>query len=270
MSPQELVPVIAADRVSVTYGGIVALREVSLSFEAARIVGVIGPNGAGKTTFFDCLSGVTRPTSGRVTLNGVDVTKRSPTWRSRQGVRRTFQRQQTFGHLSVEENLVVALEWRQTARSVVGGALGLPATRRREKERREQAREVLELCGLSAIAERPAGRLTIGQARLVEFARAIVDTPSVLLLDEPTSGLEREDTAQLGELMARTRDAFGTTVVLVEHDVGFVMEHCDSIVVLDLGEVLATGLPAEIRDNPAVQAAYLGTVSTAAEPVAGL
>jgi len=243
----------------VSYGGIVALRDVSLAFAPRQIYGVIGPNGAGKTTLFDCLSGVARPSAGHVHLFGKDITGRSPTWRSRQGIRRTFQRQQTFGHLTVEENLIVALEWRNTGRNVVGGALGLPATRRREQARRAQARAVLDLCQLSALADVAAGRLTIGQARMVEFARAIVDTPAVLLLDEPTSGLESDDTRQLGELMGKVRDEHGTTVVLVEHDMRFVMDNCDEIVVLDLGEVLASGTPAQIRRDPRVQAAYLGT-----------
>ena len=260
---QASVPVLAAHELSVSYGGIRALRDVSLAFATRQIYGVIGPNGAGKTTFFDCLSGVARPSAGHVYMLGKDITRRSPTWRSRQGIRRTFQRQQTFGHLTVEENLVVALEWRNTGRNVVGGALGLPATRRREKARREQARAVLELCELTKIADVAAGRLTIGQARMVEFARAIVDTPVALLLDEPTSGLESDDTDQLGVLMARVRDEHGTTVVLVEHDMRFVMDNCDEIVVLDLGEVLASGTPAQIRSDPRVQAAYLGTSTDA-------
>jgi len=256
---QAATPVLEAKKLSVSYGGIVALRDVSLAFVPKRTYGVIGPNGAGKTTFFDCLSGVARPSAGHVHLLGHDITRRSPTWRSRRGIRRTFQRQQTFGYLTVEENLIVALEWRNTGRNVLEGALGLPAAQRREHERREQARAVLELCELTKLADVAAGRLTIGQARMVEFARAIIDTPVVLLLDEPTSGLESDDTRQLGELMGKVRDEHGTTVVLVEHDMRFVMDNCDEIVVLDLGEVLATGTPAEVRNDPRVQAAYLGT-----------
>jgi branched-chain amino acid transport system ATP-binding protein len=254
--------VLAAHELSVRYGGIEALRQVSLGFDAKQTYGLIGPNGAGKTTFFDCLSGVARPSAGRVYLLGADITQRPPTWRSRRGIRRTFQRQQTFGHLTVEENLMVALEWRNTPRSVAAGTLGLPGTQRREQAHREQARAVLDMCGLADLADEPAGRLPIGQARMVEFARAIVDTPAVLLLDEPTSGLQHDDTLRLAELMAMVRDVHGTSVVLVEHDMQFVMDNCDQIVVLNLGTILTSGTPAQIRNDPVVQAAYLGTSPT--------
>jgi branched-chain amino acid transport system ATP-binding protein len=255
-------PVLAAHELSVRYGGIEALRQVSLGFDAKHTYGLIGPNGAGKTTFFDCLSGVAKPSGGHVYLFGTDITRRPPTWRSRQGIRRTFQRQQTFGHLTVEENLMVSLEWRNTARIVAAGTLRLAGTERRERACRDQARTVLELCGLSDLAGEAAGRLPIGQARMVEFARAIVDTPAVLLLDEPTSGLQHDDTLKLGQLMAMVRDVHGTCVVLVEHDVQFVMDNCDQIVVLNLGTILTSGTPAQIRNDPIVQAAYLGTSPT--------
>ena len=251
-------PVLGAIDVSVRFGGVAALQGVGLEARAGPVVGVIGPNGAGKTTLFDVLSGIRPPTSGRIVYRGEDITRRSPTWRSRRGIRRTFQRQQMFGWLTVEENVLVALEWRGGGGGMVGDLLALPTRRRRERARRRRADEVLELCGLDDVRSQPAGKLPIGRARMVEMARAIVDEPRVLLLDEPTSGLEEHESRSLGESMQRACRERACAVLLVEHDVGFVMQHCDTIVVLNLGEVIAVGSPAEVREDAAVQEAYLG------------
>jgi branched-chain amino acid transport system ATP-binding protein len=250
--------VLRAADVTVRFGGVAALDGVTLDARAGQIIGVIGPNGAGKTTLFDVLSGIRPPTSGRITYHGEDVTRRSPTWRSRRGIRRTFQRQQMFGWLTVEENVLVALEWRGGGGGLIGDLLALPTRRRRERDRRRRADDVLGVCGLDDVRAQPAGKLPIGRARMVEMARAIVDEPSVLLLDEPTSGLEENEVHNLGASMERVCRERGCAVVLVEHDVGFVMQHCDTIVVLNLGRVIAVGTPDEIRENAAVQEAYLG------------
>jgi branched-chain amino acid transport system ATP-binding protein len=247
----------AAD-VSVRFGGVAALSDVTIDARAGEVVGLIGPNGAGKTTLFDVLSGIRAPTSGRIVYEGDDVTRRSPTWRSRHGIRRTFQRQQMFGWLSVEDNVLVALEWRGGGGGLLADLAGLPTRRRRERERRSRTDEVLELCGLLELRQQPAGKLPIGRARMVEMARAIVDEPRVLLLDEPTSGLEESESRSLGESMQRVCKDRGCAVILVEHDVGFVMKHCDRIVVLNLGRVIAQGTPDEIREDALVQEAYLG------------
>jgi branched-chain amino acid transport system ATP-binding protein len=219
---------------------------------------LIGPNGAGKTTLFDCLSGIRTPTSGSIVLDRQDVTGRSATWRARHGIRRTFQRQQTFGWLTVEDNLLVALEWRGGGGGVGADLIGLPSRRSREKERRERADWVLELCGIADLRSMPAANLPIGRARMVEMARAVIDHPRVLLLDEPTSGLEEAEMENLGIVMQRLRKEEGCAVVLVEHDVGFVMRQSDRIVVLNLAQVIADGSPEEVRNNAAVGAAYLG------------
>ena len=247
-----------ADGVSVRFGGVMALSDVTIDARAGEVVGLIGPNGAGKTTLFDVLSGIRSPTTGRIVYEGDDVTRRSPTWRSRHGIRRTFQRQQMFGWLSVEDNVLVALEWRGGGGGLLADLAGLPTRRRRERERRSRTDEVLELCGLLELRQQPAGKLPIGRARMVEMARAIVDEPRVLLLDEPTSGLEESETRSLGESVQRVCKERGCAVVLVEHDVGFVMKHCDRIVVLNLGKVIAEGTPEEIREDALVQEAYLG------------
>jgi branched-chain amino acid transport system ATP-binding protein len=251
-------PVMRAVDISVRFGGVAALSGVTVDARAGEVVGVIGPNGAGKTTLFDVLSGIRPPTSGRILYRGEDITRRSPTWRSRRGIRRTFQRQQMFGWLTVEENVLVALEWRGGGGGLVGDLLALPTRRGRERERRRQSDEVLELCGLGDVRSQPAGKLPIGRARMVEMARAIVDEPQLLLLDEPTSGLEESESRALGDSIQAVCRERGCAVLLVEHDVGFVMERCDSIVVLNLGAVIAVGAPDEVRDDPAVQEAYLG------------
>lgn len=251
-------PALAVDGVAVRFGGIRALDGVTLAFHAGEVCGLIGSNGAGKTTLFDVLSGIRRPTSGVVRLRGADVTRRGPVWRSRHGLRRTFQRQQTFGWLSVEDNVLVALEAR-------GGGGGLPADlvrlrgrRHLERQRRGRVADVLTLCGLGDLADVPAGTLPVGRARLVELARAIAEPPEVLLLDEATSGLEATEVAALGDTVRDVQAAHGCAVVLVEHDVGFVMDRCDRVVALHLGTVLADGTPDAVRRDPAVQAAYLG------------
>jgi len=250
--------ILAGREINVRFGGVAALTDVNIEVAPGEVVGLIGPNGAGKTTLFDALSGIRTPTSGRVMLNGSDVTNRSATWRSRNGMRRTFQRQQTFGWLTVEENVLTALEWRGGGGGLLADLVALPSRRKRELERRERAREVIEICGITDVKDEPAGKLPIGRARMVELARAIVDHPNVLLLDEPTSGLEESETHNLGATIQRVRAEEGCAVVLVEHDVGFVMSMCDRIVVLNLGRVIAEGPPDVVRNDPAVRAAYLG------------
>jgi ABC-type branched-subunit amino acid transport system ATPase component len=251
-------PALALEHVSVRFGGIRALDDVSVTVAAGEVLGLIGPNGAGKTTLFDAISGVRLPDEGRVFLGGREVTRASPVARARWGLRRTFQRVQTFGWLSVEDNVLAATEWEGGGGGIAADLVAFPTRSRREKVRREKVDAVLEQCGLDAVRSESAGSLPIGLARMVEVARALVADPKVLMLDEPTSGLDHAEAARLGERIQALRAGGDCAVVLVEHDVAFVMDQCDRIVVLDLGRVLATGTPTEIQHDPAVRAAYLG------------
>jgi branched-chain amino acid transport system ATP-binding protein len=244
--------------VSVAFGGIRALSEVSLRAVAGEVCGIIGPNGAGKTTLFDVISGHRRPASGDLRLHGQSIVSKPAVWRARHGVRRTFQRQQLFGSLTVLDNLVVAQDWRGGGGGVLADLVALPPRRKREAERRERAGAIIETCGLQEFAHRPAGQLPIGTGRLVELARAIVDDVSVLLLDEPTSGLSAIETSRFGEVLAEATRTHQCAVLLVEHDMAFVMAASDRLAVLNLGQLIAEGTPAEVRANQTVRDAYLG------------
>src|SRR3954470_7749574 len=199
-------PILEARGVTQRFGGITAVDDVTLTVHPRTVHGLIGPNGAGKTTLFDCIAGMQKPVKGTVMLDGNDVTTASSVQRARRGLRRTFQRQQVFGWLSVEDNVLLALEWRGGGGGVAGDLLRVPGRRRRERERRARTDQILEQCGLLELRSTPAGGLSIGELRRVELARAIVDAPRLLLLDEPTSGLEDSETDQLGEIILSLRN----------------------------------------------------------------
>jgi branched-chain amino acid transport system ATP-binding protein len=249
------VPRCKARDVTVRFGGVLALNQVELDVPSGLICGLIGSNGAGKSTLFDVLSGFTRPQSGVVMLDGADVTARSATWRSRHGVRRTFQRQQVFGHLTVYDNLLAATEsalpWWTRAGEIAG--VRRPAA----SECHERVNETLALCAIDRIADATAAHLPIGDLRMVELARAIVARPRVLLLDEPTSGLDRHEKARVSGVMQELRRREDCSVLLVEHDMPFVVDNCELITVLHVGQVIASGSPSDVIADPAVVSAYL-------------
>jgi branched-chain amino acid transport system ATP-binding protein len=249
--------VLACEHVTVEFGGVAAVSDVSLTVQRGMVHALIGPNGAGKTTLFDVLGGVRRPKQGRVYLDGADVTDRSATYRARRGVRRTFQRQQPFGSLTVEENLLVPLEWVRGGGGMAADLFDLPTRRAFERRRRAKVADVLHRTGLTAVADVQAAHLPIGVMRMVEFARALVSEPSVLMLDEPVSGLERSEANRLGEILQELVADGRTACLVVEHDVDFVMRFSSLVSVLNLGLILAEGTPDEVRRNPAVLAAYL-------------
>ncbi|HWD50994.1 MAG TPA: ABC transporter ATP-binding protein [Acidimicrobiales bacterium] len=252
------VGVLEVRKIGVSFSGVVALHDVSLDVARGEVLGLIGPNGAGKTTLFDVVSGLRDPQRGSIVFDGNDVTNRSAVWRSRAGMRRTFQRQQVFGRLTVEENLLCALEWKGGGGGILADLVALPTRRRIERRRRAEVDEYLERCGLGSVRHTMAGSLPIGTARMVELGRALAQSPSLLLLDEPTSGLGEAEVECLRAVVDQLRSDGSCAVLLVEHDISFVMSHCDRIVVLQRGEVLAEGTPDTIQANREVRDAYLG------------
>jgi branched-chain amino acid transport system ATP-binding protein len=237
------------DAVSVNFGGLRALDDVSIEVGASQVTGLIGPNGAGKTTLFNVVTGFQSAHRGRVLLDGSDITAKGPRQRARLGLGRTFQRLEVFGSLSARDNVLVALESR-----------GM-----RGRKAHQAADRLLADVGLTEVADAQADVLPTGLARLLELARALACEPKVLLLDEPSSGLTDTEGEKLGHLLERLARR-GIAVLLVEHDMDLVMRVCQRIYVLDFGRLLADGTPAQIRSDPTVQAAYLGTEAVGVEP----
>jgi branched-chain amino acid transport system ATP-binding protein len=242
-------PVLEVAGVSVRFGGISAVSDVSLTVLPGQVTGLIGPNGAGKTTTFNVITGLQEPTTGKVFINGRDVGKLAPHKRARLGLARTFQRLEVFGSLTVFENLLAAAEFHKS-------------WSRDSAAPRDVATEVLDRVGLRPVGNARVDALPTGVARLVELGRALATRPRVLLLDEVGSGLNSDETDALGALMLELVSD-GTAILLVEHDVELVMRVCREIYVLDFGRLIADGTPAEIQKNAAVQAAYLGSEDVA-------
>jgi branched-chain amino acid transport system ATP-binding protein len=238
-------PVLRVEDVSVRFGGLLALDSVQLAAEAGRITGLIGPNGAGKTTLFNVITGLQAPTEGKVYIGDEEVTGSKPHKRARLRMARTFQRLEVFGSLTARENIMVAAEIRN------GWSKG------DKTDPREITSAILERVGLTHVAEAPVDSMPTGLARLVELGRALATQPQLLLLDEPGSGLDHTESEALGDLLIDLA-AEGMAILLVEHDVELVMRVCEDIFVLDFGKLIAQGPPAEIQQNAAVQAAYLG------------
>ena len=249
--------VLAVDGVSIGFGGIVALDDVSLAVRPAEIRGIIGPNGAGKTTLLNVICGINRPDRGDVTLDGASLIGLKPSRIAGKGLGRTFQTSQLFKGLTVLENVMVGLHL-ETRSGLLGAAFSRRAMRAEERELAERARRALDFVGLAHLAEQPGTALSFGQSRIVEIARTLIHEPKVVLLDEPAVGLSLNRIAELDRLLRRIRDERGVTLVMIEHVIRLVMEVSDQVTVMNYGRTLAEGRPAEIRGNREVIAAYLG------------
>ena len=245
------------EHITVRFGGVTALDDASLRVNSGEIVGLIGPNGAGKTTFFNCVSGVLKPDVGRVTFDSHELGELPPHRRSRLGLARTFQNLQLFSGLTALENLMVAVD-AHSQRGMLADAFRTPLARLEERKAEERARALLHFLHLSDRADTLAADLPVGLQRRLDLGRAVVGRPRLLLLDEPAAGLDTRETAELADLLLRVRDRFNVTMLLVDHDMALVMRVCDHIYVLDFGEMLTQGPPAEIRQNETVIRAYLG------------
>jgi branched-chain amino acid transport system ATP-binding protein len=242
------VSLLHVEDVTVQFGGITAVDHASFEVERATVTGLIGPNGAGKTTCFNVITGLQKPTSGRVRMDDVDLTRLPVHRRARKGVGRTFQRLEAFGSLSVRDNVRTALEIHEGVRGWFRGHSRAGARR---------VDQLLERVGIAEYAEERADSVPTGTARLLELARALACEPRLLLLDEPSSGLDETETGDFGTLLLELTDE-GRTVLMVEHDMDLVMSVCSTLHVLDFGRVIASGSPAAVRSDPAVQQAYLG------------
>ena len=239
-----------------SFGGLVALDDVTFNVDPGHIKGVIGPNGAGKTTLFHVISGLLSPNGGEVILQDRAITGLRPYQIARRGISRTFQNLSLFSNMTVLENVMVGRH-RCSSCGVLAAALRIPRQRKEERAMRTAAEAQLDRVGLAEVANLPVGSLSFGQRRMVELARALATEPKLLLLDEPASGLNTHETDDLGDLIRRIRDS-GITVLIVEHDMSLVMDVCDDIVVLHFGKTISEGNPQTVRNNPNVIAVYLG------------
>ncbi|BEO90985.1 ABC transporter ATP-binding protein [Fusobacterium nucleatum] len=250
-------PLLVAKDISISFGALKAVDSFNLEINSGELIGLIGPNGAGKTTVFNILTGVYNASSGEYTLDGENVIKTSTSALVKKGLARTFQNIRLFKYLSVLDNVVAAYNFRMKY-GILSGMLRFPNFWKEEKEAKEKAMALLKIFDLDKYANMHAGNLPYGEQRKLEIARAMATEPKILLLDEPAAGMNPKETEDLMNTIKLIRDKFGIAVLLIEHDMKLVLGICERLLVLNYGQILASGDPKEVINNPKVVEAYLG------------
>ena len=259
-------PVLEASGVTMRFGGLLAVNDVDLTVREGEIVGLIGPNGAGKTTFFNCITGLYKPTSGQVRFSGTPLPPK-PRAVVRAGMARTFQNIRLFANMTALENVMVG-RYCRTSSGALTSVLHGPKFRREEAASRARAQELLDFVGLGRFTEHLARNMPYGDQRRLEIARALATDPKLILLDEPTAGMNPQETRQASDLIFKIRDS-GLSVVVIEHDMRFIFNLCDRVLCLVRGEALIEGTPDEVQSDPRVIEAYIGTGEDEEDDVPG-
>jgi branched-chain amino acid transport system ATP-binding protein len=254
----ETTPILQARDISLRFGGVQALTEVGFEVRPGELFSIIGPNGAGKTSMLNCISGRYSPTSGSVLFKGRDITRLTPNQRATLGLGRTFQNLALFGHMSVLDNIMVGRHHLLKNNFLTGGLYWFGGAQREELEHRRHVEDIIDFLEISHIRKSVAGTLSYGLRKRVELARAIAVRPDLILLDEPMAGMNLEEKEDMARYIVDLNEEWGMTVIMIEHDMGVVMDISHRVIVLDFGRKIADGLPAEIMDNEHVKRAYLG------------
>ncbi|MDF1750191.1 MAG: ABC transporter ATP-binding protein [Alphaproteobacteria bacterium] len=249
--------ILELDHISLSFGGVKAITNTSFKVRAHEIRAIIGPNGAGKSSLLNCINGIYKPQEGTIIFKGEVLSKINPNFIARKGISRTFQNLALFKRMSVLDNILVGRRLHETA-NFIEVALQLPRAKREEKENREKSEEIIEFLEIGNIRDTLVGKLPYGLQKKVELGRALATGAEILLLDEPMAGMNVEEKREMCRFILKVNDELGTTMILIEHDMGVVMDISDSVVVLDYGKIIADGPPDQVRSNQSVIDAYLG------------
>ncbi len=259
-------PILTAEGISLRFGGVRALTDVSFTVRRGEIFSIIGPNGAGKTSMVNCVSGRYRPTDGRVSFEGQDITRLGTNRRAHLGIGRTFQNLALFGHMSVLDNIMVGRHHLLKSGFLRGMLYWIGGAQREELEHRREVEEIIDFLEIQHVRKAQAGTLPYGLRKRVELARAVAIRPKLILLDEPMAGMNLEEKEDMARFIVDLNEEWGMTVLMIEHDMGVVMDISHRVMVLDFGRKIAEGTPEEVLAHPQVRRAYLGEADETAEP----